>query len=78
MKDPGDARLREDGHVLVGDAAAPEDDLVAAAPLAQLLDHGGKEGQVRRAGEDRERVYFTSLIVPVPQSGHELVAPNPR
>ena len=47
------------------------------APLAQLLDHGGKEGLVR-AGEDRERVYFTSLIVPVPQSGHEVVAPNPR
>ena len=77
MKDPGDARLREGGHVLVGDAAAAEDDLVAAAPLAQLLDHGGKEGRLR-AREDRERVYCTSLIVPVPQSGHEVVAPNPR
>jgi len=68
-EDPGDARLREDGHVLVGRDVA--------AALAQLLDHGGKEGRVR-AGEDRERVYFTSLIVPVPQSGHEVVAPNPR
>src|SRR6266403_661440 len=52
-EDPGDAGPGERRHVLVGDDAAAEDQLVAAAPLAQLLDHGGKESQVR-AGEDRE------------------------
>src|SRR6266404_4589481 len=52
-EDPGDAGPGEHRHVLVGDDAAAEDQLVAAAPLAELLDHGGKECQVR-TGEDRE------------------------
>src|SRR5881409_1977580 len=52
-EDPGDAGPGERRHVLVGDDAAAEDQLIAAAPLAQLLDDGGKECQVR-TGEDRE------------------------
>src|SRR5205814_1712581 len=49
-EDPGDAGPGEGRQVLVGDDAAAEDQLVAAAALAQLLDHGGTHALQGRAG----------------------------